>query len=423
MVFIIKIAGALAEKGKTLEEVLKYAEKAMNNMATYAVGLSACSIPGQGLMFKLEPNEIEAGMGIHGEAGYERTEIKSASEIVAFMLQRICAELKLINGDNVAVIINNFGALSQLEQGIVAHEAVNQLKNKGIRPLRVYSGLLVTSLNSTGIHITLLKLPKNHKDIFLSCLDDTTNAPGWPGRFYSIPVSAERIPFKKLEKKEIEAIGIKIDDRWQRLIKLCLENACKNLIEKEAYLNELDRGCGDGDCGTTLKRFAIGIQENMANFPFTYPCLLLMKIADIAEENMGGSSGALYCLFFTTAAKELTYFKQHETMASTWSRAFRSGLDCMIKYGKAKSGDRTMLDALEPACRTYEELVTASSVNITNVINATWQGCEATKNMKARAGRASYVKKEHYSQQVDAGAYAAAIWITAVAQTIMDFKE
>lgn len=78
-------------------------------------------------MFELAPDEIEVGMGIHGEAGYERMKIKSASEIIALMLQRICEELKLISGDSVAVVVNNFGALSQLEQGIVTHETIKQL--------------------------------------------------------------------------------------------------------------------------------------------------------------------------------------------------------------------------------------------------------------------------------------------------------
>lgn len=91
-------------------------------------------------MFELAPDEIEAGMGIHGEAGYERIKIKNASEIVAFMLQRICEELKLISGDNVAVIVNNFGALSQLEQGIVAHETIKQLS----KLYRIFENYLYT---------------------------------------------------------------------------------------------------------------------------------------------------------------------------------------------------------------------------------------------------------------------------------------
>ncbi|XP_046832755.1 triokinase/FMN cyclase-like isoform X1 [Vespa crabro] len=422
MLLVIKIAGALAEKGKALSEVLKYAEYTVENMATYAVGLSACSIPGQGYMFELAPDEIEAGMGIHGEAGYERMKIKNASEIVSLMLQRICEELKLISGDNVAVVVNNFGALSQLEQGIVTHEIIKQLNNKSIQPLRVYSGILVTSLNSVGIHITLLKIPKCHKNVFLSCLDDATNAPGWPGCFYSIPLTITQTPFNEVEKKKLDKIGIQVDNQYGHLIKLCLQNACKSIIEKEIYLNELDSCCGDGDCGTTLKRFTMSIQKHLNKLSFTYPSLLLAQIADIAEESMGGSSGALYCLFFTTGAKELLSLKENEDITSAWSRTFCSALDSIIKYGKAKPGDRTMLDALDPACRTFKQLVTASLTDIIqNITIATWQGCEATKGIKARAGRASYVKQEHYMQQIDAGAYAAATWITAVAETIKNF--
>ncbi|XP_043486849.1 triokinase/FMN cyclase-like [Polistes fuscatus] len=424
MILVIKIAGALAERGESLSKVLKYAELTVKNMATYAVGISACSIPGQGYMFELAPDEIETGMGIHGEAGYERMKIKSASEIVALMLQHISEELKLISGDNVVVIVNNFGALSQLEQGIVTHETIKQLNNKGIQSLRVYSGLLVTSLNSAGVHITILKCPEYHKNIFLSCLDDSTNAPAWPGCFYSVPLAITRPPFNEMEKEKFDKIGIELSNRSKHLMKLCLQNACKSVIEKEEYLNELDRGCGDGDCGTTLKRFAMGIQKHLTDLSFAYPSVLLTQIADIAEEIMGGSSGALYCLFLTTGAKELLSFKENENITSAWSRTFRSALDSIIKYGKAKPGDRTMLDALDPACKALEELVTAPLVDIIqNVIIATWQGCEATKGKKARAGRAAYVKQEHYIQQVDAGAYAAATWITAVGQTIKNFKE
>ncbi|XP_015185774.1 PREDICTED: triokinase/FMN cyclase-like [Polistes dominula] len=424
MILVIKIAGALAERGESLSKILKYAKLSVENMATYAVGLSACSIPGQEYMFELASDEIEIGMGIHGEAGYERMKIKSASEIVAFMLQHISEELNLISGNNVVVVINNFGALSQLEQGIVTHETIKQLNNKGIQSLRVYSGLLVTSLNSAGIHITILKLPEYYKDIFLRCLDDSTNAPGWPGRSYSVPLAITRPPFNEIEKEKLDKLGIHLNHRYVSLMTLCLQKACKSIIEIEEYLNELDRSCGDGDCGTTLKRFAMGIQENMANFSFAYPSLLLQKIADIAEETMGGSSGALYCLFFTTGAKELSLIEKNTNITWVWSYTFRSALDSIIKYGKAKPGDRTMLDVLDPACETLEKCITAPLADIIeNVLIATWEGCNATKDKKARAGRAAYVKQEYYMQRVDPGAYAAATWITAVVETIKNFKE
>lgn len=79
-------------------------------------------------MFELAQDEVECGMGVHGEAGYERIKLRTASELVTLMLKRICEALSLSADDSVAVIVNNFGALSQLELGIVVYEVVNQLR-------------------------------------------------------------------------------------------------------------------------------------------------------------------------------------------------------------------------------------------------------------------------------------------------------
>lgn len=79
-------------------------------------------------MFELAQDEIECGMGVHGEAGYKRIKLETASKVVSFMLERICKTLSLVAFDSVAVIINNFGGLSQLEQGIIVREVLNQLR-------------------------------------------------------------------------------------------------------------------------------------------------------------------------------------------------------------------------------------------------------------------------------------------------------
>lgn len=145
-----------------------------------------------------------------------------------------------------------------------------------IDAIRVYSGVLMTSLNSAGVHISLLKLTESHKDIFIKYLDDKTTAPCWPGCSYSIPSSVTRIPFKDAEKRIAEKIGISLNIQTQHLTKLCLENVCAAIIEKEMYLNELDRGCGDGDCGSTLKRLADGKIFNLyACIPFFSVCSLI----------------------------------------------------------------------------------------------------------------------------------------------------
>ncbi|KYQ56693.1 Bifunctional ATP-dependent dihydroxyacetone kinase/FAD-AMP lyase (cyclizing) [Trachymyrmex zeteki] len=420
MLFVIKIAGAFAEKGFPLCEVTEIARHVSQNIATYGVGLSACAIPGQGLMFELAQDEIECGMGVHGEAGYERIKLRTASELVMLMLKRICEALSLSANDSVAVIVNNFGALSQLEQGIIVYEVVNQLQKIDIQPVRVYSGVLMTSLNSVGIHISLLKLTENHGDLFVDCLDEKTMAPCWPGCTYSIPSTLTPLstPLKDAKKEKVEKIGILLNVSDQRLIKLCLKNACVAIIEKETYLNGLDRGCGDGDCGSTLKRFANGILSNLENLSLSHPATLLLEIANIAEECMGGTSGALYCLFFTTGAKILASFEQEKDMRNVWFCAFRSGLNCLEKYGRGK------IDTMYAAYKMYEKLLKKYPNDFYEKITAAaWEGCYSTRNMKPRAGRASYIKQAQYLTEMDAGAYAAAIWITVIVQTITHFKE
>jgi len=92
-----------------------------------------------------------------------------------------------------------------------------------------------------------------------------------------------------------------------------------------------------------LSLHSIDILNNLENLSLSHPATLLLEIANIAEECMGGTSGALYCLFFTTGAKILASFKQEKDMRNVWFCAFRSGLNCLEKYGRAKVGDRTMV--------------------------------------------------------------------------------
>lgn len=113
----------------------------------------------------------------------------------------------------------------------------------------------MTSLNGAGIHISMLKL-SDHEDMFVECLDAETKAPCWPGCSYSIPSTTLRTLPKDAKKRMAEKTGISLNIREQRLMKLCLKNACEAITEIEEYLNQLDRGCGDGDCGSTLKRLA-----------------------------------------------------------------------------------------------------------------------------------------------------------------------
>ncbi|XP_076183011.1 triokinase/FMN cyclase isoform X2 [Ptiloglossa arizonensis] len=423
LVFVMKIAGALAERGLSLEDIYETVQNILKNMVTYAVGLTACAIPGQPPMFELAEDEIECGMGVHGEAGYEKIKLGTCNEVIAFILKRICDSLPLVGGDSVAAIVNNFGALSQLEQGIVVHDLTNQLRHMNIKLLRIYSGVLMTSLNSAGIHITLLKLPECHKDLFISCLDDPTDAPQWPGCTYSIPLKNKQIVTRDNVTRNIKQVGIEINSKQQNLLKQCLKSACESIIEKETLINDLDRGCGDGDCGTTLKRLANEILQGLDRYYLSHPSSVFSELAYIAEEEMGGTSGALYCLFFTSVATELASADAEEDWLHIWARALRSGLNCLLKYGKAKPGYRSMVDVINAVCETYENVLHNELIEICVTIKAAaWQACETTKNMVPKVGRASYVKQAQYLQNVDAGAHAVATWISAIIDVIKNIK-
>lgn len=131
-------------------------------------------------------------------------------------------------------------------------------ESKGIDPVRVYSGTLMTSLDSAGMHISVLRLSDEFRSLFVDCLDDRTDAPCWPGRSYSLPYKQARPEVEEPRREDTPAIGRKLTDRQTLLLKQCLQNACKKIIENEEIINSLDRGCGDGDCGSTHRHLAEG---------------------------------------------------------------------------------------------------------------------------------------------------------------------
>ena len=126
-----------------------------------------------------------------------------------------------------------------------------------INPVRIYWGMIMTSLNSAGVHVTLLKLPDKHKSFFLKCLDAPTDAPKWLGSKFSIPLEPPEPIIQHEVIRKVDKTGIELSSDLQNLLKNCLKNACDNAIKEEEHLNDLDRGCGDSDAGSTLKRLAM----------------------------------------------------------------------------------------------------------------------------------------------------------------------
>ena len=157
--FVYKCAGAAAAAGLNLDEVKRVAEKACANVRTMGVALTSCTVPRVGHpSFQISEDEMEIGMGIHGEPGIRRGKLRFADEIVDEMLHPILQDLPYVDGDEVAVLINGLGA-TPLEEQYVMYRRVKQiLDEKGIKVFHTYVGEYATSMEMAGASISLLKL-------------------------------------------------------------------------------------------------------------------------------------------------------------------------------------------------------------------------------------------------------------------------
>lgn len=164
--FVYKIAGAKADELASIEEVKRVAEKAAASVRTMGVALTPCIVPEVGKPgFTIGDDEMEIGMGIHGEPGIHRGKLKPADEVVDTMMSAILEDLPFDKNDEVAVLINGLGATPKEEMYIVYRRIDKILRQKGISVFHVYVGEFATSMEMAGFSISLLKLDGELKQL------------------------------------------------------------------------------------------------------------------------------------------------------------------------------------------------------------------------------------------------------------------
>ncbi|WP_312368944.1 dihydroxyacetone kinase subunit DhaK [Lachnoclostridium sp.] len=173
-VFVHKIAGAKAESGANLQEVKAAAEKAIANIRSMGMAMTPCILPAVGKPgFVLEENEIEIGMGIHGEPGVERTTVKTAKEVAKILLDKILEDYDFSDSE-VALLVNGLGGTPLMELYILNKEVQELLVEKNIKVYKTLVGNYMTALDMSGCSITLMKLDEELKEL----LDAPCNTPG-----------------------------------------------------------------------------------------------------------------------------------------------------------------------------------------------------------------------------------------------------
>ncbi|XP_019967815.2 triokinase/FMN cyclase [Paralichthys olivaceus] len=418
-VFIHKLAGALAEEGSSLDHIVARVTEVLKGIGSLGVSLSPCSVPGCLPSFDLPPGDMELGLGIHGEPGIKRSKVTSADEVVKTMIDHMTnpdsqSRLPLKSGESVVVCVNNLGALSCLEMAIVTRAAITCLENRGVAVARVMSGSFMTSLEMAGVSLTLMRADEETLRLF----DAATSAPAWPN-LSSVHVSGRSHVAAPPTMSTRPQDDIHTEGSLSPVMRKTLESVCSTLLEKQEELNSLDRAAGDGDCGNTHAQAARAIQEWLQSHVVPgCPGKLLSVLAGLVQEKMGGSSGALYSLFLTAAAGHVS---EGRSDAASWASAVHAGTQAMRRYGGADPGDRTMLDALFPAVDELMKLTTAPPGGQMVVLQAAVQkaasGAEHTRNLTARAGRASYIAAERVTLP-DPGAVAVAAILRAVLESL-----
>lgn len=378
-----KIAGYAAEHGKSLSDVREIAQQACDNLWSLGVAMQTCNLPGsdddEG---RIKQGHVELGLGIHGEPGASVVDTQNSKAIIDTLVAPLRAQA---GKGRFAVLINNLGGVSALEMALLTKELAHSALKEEIAYL-IGPAPLVSALDMKGFSLTLLKL----NDFFEKALHEDVETMGWQ----------KPVAFAPLRTVAHSAIHDRVEytPSDNTRVRECVSSVTNTLIQQENRLNALDAKVGDGDTGSTFAQGARDIAQRLEEktLPLNDVSTLLLLVGERLATVMGGSSGVLMSIFFTAAGQKL-----HD--GQPLPEALLSGLAQMKQYGGADLGDRTLIDALQPALEALQK------GDLQAAVQAAQQGAEATAKMeKAGAGRSSYVNKENLDGVMDPGAVAVA---------------
>ena len=412
-----KIAGAAAAAGQDLAAVRAEVEAALQDLGTMGVALTPCTVPAAGEPgFELGSDEVELGLGIHGEAGVRRARLLPADELAAELLEAIIRDRGIARGTSVALLVNNLGGTPLMELAIVARAALRLLEEQGIVVERAYAGTFLTSLEMAGCSLSLMKLDEGRR----TRLDAPTDALAWPRVL--VPAGPVRVGARRIGLQSVAPRARSERPAGPAVPRLeeALQAVAAALIAAEPELTAMDRVVGDGDLGISLARGARAIQTALPDLDTSGAARAAFEVSTILGSVLGGTSGPLYAVFLLRAAESLA--EVDEPGARAWARALAAGCEGIAALGGAGRGDRTMLDALLPAADALEEALRAGQGGaqaFDATLAAARDGVEATRAMTARLGRSSYLG-ERVRTHPDPGAAAVTVWLEALRPFVAD---
>lgn len=379
--FVHKIAGALAASGSSLDDVASLAERIARGTVSIGMSLDTCTVPGSPKERRIGEGMAELGLGIHGEPGVQQVSYSDAQTAMDKVVETLSPHAP--SGELVG-LLNNLGGCTPLEMGILADALLRSKLGHRIKWM-IGPAPLMTSLDMRGFSVSLYAPSADE----LTALQEPVECHAWPGFIATSPPKIIDLPKDGLRPVALPPSSDRQTRQW-------IEDSCRILMEAEAKLNDLDAKSGDGDTGSTLAKACHALNDNLESLPLAKRGDLFQAISQELGQSMGGSSGVLLAIFFAAAGDAVT-------TDSSIGQELLAGLERIKQVGGATLGDRTMIDALEPALRALD-------TSFSNAAIKGREGANATAAMtKARAGRASYVSEDNLVGHNDPGAEAVAI--------------
>ncbi len=431
VILVHKIAGAAAEAGMDLGAVKAVAEKAAANVRTIGLALTSCTVPASGSpTFTLAEDEMEYGVGIHGEPGIKREKMLSADELANRMTNDLMKDLGVKDGEEIALLVNGFGGTPLQELYLFNNAVTRELAARNIKINRVFVGNYMTSIDMAGMSLTVMKLDDELKIL----LSKECNTPA-----FKVDGPVESVEYVNvLEETEEKEVSFEIETAEEHAVikdnVITLNNMIylvdkmsDIIIKNEVPFCELDTHAGDGDFGMSvakgfkqLKRewHSIVEQENVTIGSFLDGCSMIIM------EHCGGASGPIWGGAFRAASKAAG--EKRELTVKEFAEMLQAALQGIQSIGErsfgrgAVVGDKTLVDALAPCVDSW----LASASNEENMKTAFEKGAEAavkgaeyTKEIVARMGRAGTVGERSLGYP-DAGAHALGVIFTEIAGSL-----
>ncbi|EOQ34375.1 dihydroxyacetone kinase, DhaK subunit [Bacillus cereus BAG3O-1] len=431
VILVHKIAGAAAEAGMDLGTVKAVAEKAAANVRTIGLALTSCTVPASGSpTFTLAEDEMEYGVGIHGEPGIKREKTMSADELANRMTNDLVKDLGVKDGEEIALLVNGFGGTPLQELYLFNNAVTRELAARNIKINRVFVGNYMTSIDMAGMSLTVMKLDDELKTL----LSKECNTPA-----FKVDGPVESVEYVNvLEDVEEKEVSFEIETAEEHAV---IENNVITLnnmiylvdkmsdiiIKNEVPFCELDTHAGDGDFGMSvakgfkqLKRewHSIVDQENVTIGSFLDGCSMIIM------EHCGGASGPIWGGAFRAASKAAG--EKRELTVKEFAEMLQAALQGIQSIGErsfgrgAVVGDKTLVDALAPCVDSWlasasneEDMKTAFEKGAEAAI----KGAEYTKEIVARMGRAGTVGERSLGYP-DAGAHALGVIFTEIAGSL-----